>query len=72
MKVKNTIPDEAKKGVVYDIPRADCETMYIGETSHSLQMRMTKHKHAVNMQAVDAWTNQHRTKLPRPWKQNTT
>ena len=40
MKVKSTRPDELKKGVVYEVPCADCECVYIGEIGRSLEMRL--------------------------------
>ena len=59
--VKNSIPDERKKGVVYEIPCMDCEQVYIGETGRTMQKRVTEHKTAVrkydknNGIAVHAW-----------------
>ena len=44
--VKNSIPDEKKKGVVYEVPCMDCEQVYIGETGGHYK-RVTEHKAAV-------------------------
>ena len=35
------------KGVVYQIPSAQCNEVYIGETGRSLKTRITEHKRAV-------------------------
>lgn len=74
MKVKSSRPDEAKKGVVYEVPCADYQSVYISETGHSLQMRIKEHKYAVRKQdtrngiAAHAWSNQGTGKLPRSEK----
>ena len=47
MKVKNHIPDEQKRGVVYKIPCAECETVGIGETGCSLNDTSREHKYVV-------------------------
>lgn len=65
MKVKSTRPDDRKKGVVYEVPCADCNCVYVGETGRSLEMRLKEHRYAVktmdtnNGVAVHAWTNDH-------------
>ena len=65
MKVKSTRPDELKKGVVYEVPCADCECVYIGETGRSLEMRLKEHRYAVKTKdsrngiAVHADTHNH-------------
>ena len=67
MRVKSTRPDNRKKGVVYEVPCADCDSVYIGETEagRSLEMRLKEHKYAVktydtnNGVAVHAWDNDH-------------
>ena len=47
MKVKNPVPAEKKKGVVYEIPCWDCDKVYIGETGRTLKKRVSEHKQAV-------------------------
>ena len=65
-KVKSTLPDDIKKGVIYEILCADCEAVYVGETGCSLMMRMKEHKYAVKSQdtrngiAVHVWTNHYK------------
>ena len=54
-----------KKGVVYQVPCAECESVHIGETGRTLEKRISEHKGAVkrhqkNGIAVHAWTKQHR------------
>ena len=81
--VKNSIPDEKKKGVVYEVPRMDCEQVYIGEKGRTLKKRVTEHKTAVrkhdqkNRIAVHAWRSDHRiareaarvrARAPQYWK----
>ena len=81
--VKNSIPDEKKKGVVYEVPCMDCELVYIGETGRTMQKRVTEHKTALrkydknNGIAVHAWRVDHRidweaarvtARAPRYWK----
>ena len=65
MRVKSTRLDNRKKGVIYEVPCADCDSVYIGETGRSLEMRLKEHKYAVktydtnNGVAVHAWDNDH-------------
>ena len=47
MKVKNPVPAEKKKGVVYEIPCQDCAQVYVGETGRTLKKRISEHKQAV-------------------------
>jgi hypothetical protein len=47
MKVKNKIPQDRKKGVVYGIPCCDCDHVYVGETGRTLKVRIAEHKQAV-------------------------
>ena len=55
-----------KKGVVYQVPCADCDSVYIGETGRTLEKRLSEHRGAVkrndlkNGIAVHAWKTQHR------------
>ena len=50
---------------VYEIPCKDCECVYIGEMSRTLEKHLGEHKNAVkkhdtnNGIATHAWTNQH-------------
>lgn len=47
LNVKNKVPDQKKKGVVYLIPCRECEEGYVGETGRTLQKRIEEHKTAV-------------------------
>ena len=49
MKVKSRLPDERKKGVVYQIPCNSCDHVYTGESKRTLKVRMTEHRRAVKM-----------------------
>lgn len=66
MNVKSKTPGECKRGAVYEIPCADCDSVYIGETGRSLKDRIKEHKYAVsrgdmkNGVAAHAWTRQHK------------
>ena len=83
MNVKSRTPRECKRGAVYEIPCADCDSVYIGETGRSLKDRIKEHKYAVNRGdmkngvAAHAWYSQHqvdwssakvRTVEPFLWK----
>ena len=65
MRVKSTRPENKKKGVIYEVPCADCDCVYVGETGRSLEMRLKEHRYAVkscdtkNGVAVHAWNNDH-------------
>lgn len=65
MNVKNQVPNEKKKGVVYHIPCKDCSYVYIGETGRTLQKHMYEHKGAVkrhnstNGVAMHVWSTDH-------------
>ena len=64
LKVKATRP-EKKRRVVYEVPCRDCNSVYVGETGRSLEIRLKEYKYAVKMGdtkngiAVHAWTNEH-------------
>ena len=64
MRVKQPREDK-KRGVIYEVPCKDCECVYIGETSRTLEKRLSEHKNAVKKQdtkngiEVHSWTNQH-------------
>ena len=66
MNVKSRTPKECKRGAVYEIPCADCDSVYIGETGRSLKDRIKEHKYAVsrgdmkNGVAAHAWSSQHK------------
>ena len=55
-----------KKGVMYQVPCAECESVYMGETGRTLEKRISEHKGAVkrhdvkNGIVVHAWTKQHK------------
>ena len=63
---KQPQPALKKKGVVYQVPCADCDSVYIGETGRTLEKRLSEHRGAVkrndlkNGIAVHAWKTQHR------------
>ena len=48
VQVKERIPPENQREVVYEVPCKDCELKYIRETKRSLKTRMTEHKYAVH------------------------
>ena len=48
VQVKEKIPAENQKEVVYEVPCKDCGLKYIGETRRNLKTRMTEHKGAVH------------------------
>ena len=43
-KLKSTTPNEIKSGLVYQIPCADCEGVYIGQTGRYLKTRISEHQ----------------------------
>ena len=47
MRVKSPVPEERKKGVVYQVPCKDCDEVYTGESKRTLKVRLTEHKRAV-------------------------
>ena len=47
MKVKSTRPDDKKKGVIYEVPCAECNCVYVGETGRSLEMILKENRYAV-------------------------
>ncbi|XP_076062449.1 uncharacterized protein LOC143037781 [Oratosquilla oratoria] len=46
-KIKDTVSQADRMGVVYDIGCKDCETHYVGETSKKLATRLLEHQRAV-------------------------
>ena len=65
MKLKTHVPEERKRGVVYEVPCKECSKTYIGETKRTLKVRLGEHKQAVkrgnpkNGIAVHAHKTQH-------------
>ena len=49
MRVKSSRPDDQKKGLVYEVPCADCNCVYVGETGRSPGMRLKEHRYAIRM-----------------------
>ncbi len=47
VKAKDTIPLEAKAGVIYQFPCKGCNAKYVGETGKTLKTRMKQHKAAI-------------------------
>ena len=47
MIVKNRVPEEKKKAVVYQVPCKDCHQLYTGESKRTLKVRLTEHRRAV-------------------------
>ena len=45
--VKNKMPPEKKKGVVYEVLCSDCDQVYVGEMGRMLKVRISEHKQAV-------------------------
>ena len=50
---KDVIPKEKKTGVVYGIPCADCDLVYIGETKRALSTRVKEHKTSVRLAKLE-------------------
>ena len=47
MKVKSRLPDDKRRGVVYQIPCNNCDHVYTGESKRTLKIRMVEHRRAV-------------------------
>ena len=45
--VKNRLPEEKKRSVVYQVPCKGCDQVYIGETKRNLNIRLAEHRQAV-------------------------
>ena len=43
VQTKDPQPEWKKKGVVYQVPCAECESVYIGETGRTLEKRISEH-----------------------------
>ncbi|KXJ16274.1 hypothetical protein AC249_AIPGENE28261 [Exaiptasia diaphana] len=52
-KPKDRLDDYDKTGVIYQIPCADCSTVYIGETKRSLKTRVSEHERCVRLGQTD-------------------
>ncbi|XP_020914500.1 uncharacterized protein LOC110252077 [Exaiptasia diaphana] len=52
-KPKDRLDDYDKTGVIYQIPCADCSTVYIGETKRSLKTRVSEHERCVRFGQTD-------------------
>ena len=53
MKVKNRVPEEKKKAVVYQVPCKDCHQLYTGESMRTLKVRLAEHRRAVQKSDVN-------------------
>ena len=63
VQTKDPQPEWKKKGVIYLVPCAKCESVYIGETGRTLKKKISEHKGAVKRHDVKngiAWTKQHK------------
>ena len=65
--IKDAIPIEKTKGVVYEINCSDCDASYIGETTRSLEIRRKEHLRHTKNGKVEAsavadhvWNHDHR------------
>lgn len=47
LNVKHHRPKEKRNGVVYEVPYADCDQFYVGETSRILREKVKEHRYAV-------------------------
>ena len=45
--LKDPVPVEERKGVVYSIPCVECTSVYIGQTGRSLKQHVSEHHHAL-------------------------
>ena len=75
MKLKNSVPAEKKKGVVYEIPCQDCAQVYVGKTGWTLKKHISEHKQAVkrfddkNEIAVHVFKHDHSIAWMKPLSQ---
>ena len=51
--VKDPIPPEGRKGVVYQISCSDCPATHVGQTGRTLEHRIKEHKYALTSGNVD-------------------
>ena len=47
MRVKLRVPEEKKKGIVYQVPCKDCDGVYTAESKSTLKVQLTEQKRAV-------------------------
>ena len=47
MKVKTHIPEEERKGAVYEVPCKECQNTYVRDTKKILKVRLGEHRQAV-------------------------
>ena len=52
MQTKDPQPEWKKKGVMYQVPCAECESVYIGKTGRTLEKRISEHKGTVRRHDV--------------------
>ena len=69
---KDPVPTLQKANVVYRIPCTSCSSVYVGQTSRSLEARLKEHKVAVKHAktslsevADHVWTEHHQVDLSR-------
>ena len=46
--IKDSIPQEDRKSVVYEVSSKDCMDQYVGETIRSVAVRIKEHTHAIH------------------------
>ena len=59
MKLQTRVPDERKRGVVYEAPCKECRKTYVGETKKTLRKQALKKGNPKNGIAVHAHETQH-------------
>ncbi len=59
VKAKDTIPLEAKAGVIYQFPCKGCNAKCVGETGKTLQTRMKQHKAKIRNRYMSYLTTVH-------------
>ena len=69
VRVKQKMPEEKRKEVVYQVPCKDCPKVYIGETKRTLKIRISEHKQAVRRRDENGITlHVHTTNHNISWK----
>ena len=51
--IKDKIPAEKKKGVVYEVKCKDCQESYVGETLRSMTVRLKEHERHTKNSRID-------------------